>query len=90
MQPTQNNTKQQHAKDVTSDEPELVKVSSLATRLGVDRSTVYAIIKSGRLRYIRLPGGTIRVPLKAVSEFLAGDARIDVTGAIAKKRSQPK
>lgn len=47
-----------------------LRMPELAELLGISRSTAYALIRSGRLRYIRLPGGSIRVPMAAVDEFL--------------------
>ena len=52
--------------------PQALKIAETAVALSCAKSTVYELINSGRLRYIRLTGGSIRVPQSAISEFLAG------------------
>jgi excisionase family DNA binding protein len=42
--------------------------------LGLDPSTVYDLCHAGKLRYVRLAGGTMLVPTAAVDEFLGGNA----------------
>ncbi len=50
------------------------KVAQAAVALGVDRGAVYDLIKTGRLRYQRLAGGTIIIPKSALDDYLNGFA----------------
>jgi excisionase family DNA binding protein len=43
--------------------------AEVAAKLKVSRATVYALVKSGQLRYRRV-GLQIRVPLSALDDFL--------------------
>lgn len=49
------------------------KVSEASIALGVDKGTVYDLIHAGKLRYTRLAGGTILIPVAALDEYLNGD-----------------
>jgi len=40
--------------------------------LGIHRNSVYRLIDAGLLRYVRLAGGEIRVPVAAIDQYLAG------------------
>jgi len=42
--------------------------------LGVHRNSVYRLIEAGLLRYVRLAGGEIRIPVAAIDEYLDGKA----------------
>lgn len=46
-----------------------IEPTEVAARLKVSRATVYALVKSGRLRHRRV-GLQIRVPLSALAAFL--------------------
>lgn len=48
-----------------------LKPDEVGPLIGVGRNSVYALIKSGRLRSIRL-GKKILVPLSAIDDFLSG------------------
>jgi excisionase family DNA binding protein len=54
--------------------PELMKVlltvNEAAHKLSIGRTTCYALMKRGELRYI-IVGSTRRIPIDAVSEFIA-------------------
>lgn len=58
--------------------PELVKVlltvEETAHKLSVGRNAVYGLMRRGELRYITV-GRVRRVPIEAVSEFVANAAR---------------
>ena len=45
---------------------ELLSVAQLARELGVHRATVGRWIAEGRLEHLRLPGGRLRVPRRAL------------------------
>ena len=63
--------------------PELVKllltVPEVAHKLSVGRSAVYSLMRRGELRYITV-GRVRRVPVEAVSEFVAHAARSGQSG----------
>ncbi len=48
------------------------KAREIAELIGVDRWSVYALIRSGRLRATRLAGGTLIVSQRALDDFLDG------------------
>ena len=50
------------------------KVVEVAKALGVDRSAVYDLLRTGRLRFTRLAGGTILIPTAALDQYLNGIA----------------
>lgn len=47
-------------------------VTAAAQALSVHRNSVYRLIDAGMIRYVRLAGGEIRIPLVAIDEYLAG------------------
>ncbi len=49
-----------------------LSVTESARAIGVHRNSVYRLIEAGLLRYVRLAGGEIRVPITAIDEYLAG------------------
>ncbi len=49
-----------------------LSVIESAQTLGIHRNSVYRLIEAGLLRYVRLAGGEIRVPVAAIDEYLAG------------------
>jgi excisionase family DNA binding protein len=53
-------------------EQQLLKVAEVATRLSCSQSMVRNLIKSGRLRHVRLGKGQggIRVTVEALTEFI--------------------
>ncbi len=48
------------------------KVKEVAIALGIDKTAVYDLIRVGKLRYIRLAGGTMIIPATALHDFLNG------------------
>lgn len=54
----------------TSPEP-VHRVADVARHLDVDPNSVYSLIRSGRLRAVRV-GRLLRVPESALTDFLAG------------------
>jgi excisionase family DNA binding protein len=54
--------------------PALLTVPEVAAMLRVDASTVYRAVQQGNLRAVRLggSGSTVRIPVAAVEELLAG------------------
>jgi len=57
----------------TSDHPVLLRVNDAAERLGVSRTTLYALIGKGDLRVIRI-GRSIRVPWHELERLAYGEA----------------
>lgn len=53
------------------DLPMVLKVEELMPILGIGRSNAYALVRSGRVRSIRI-GHQFRIPREAVREFLDG------------------
>jgi excisionase family DNA binding protein len=51
--------------------PDVLKVAEVAADLRVDRKTVYALIRVGELRALKM-GRTLRVTRQAYEEFKAG------------------
>ena len=51
------------------DLPVTLRVEELMPILGIGRNTVYALVRSGRLRSIRV-GRQVRIPKNALIEFL--------------------
>ncbi len=49
-------------------------VDDLASVLGIGRNSVYALVRSGQIRSIRI-GKQIRIPRDALRDFLQGDTR---------------
>lgn len=49
------------------------KPEEAAPMLGIGRNGVYALIRSGELRHIKV-GRKILIPLNAIDEFLSGSA----------------
>ena len=52
-----------------------LSVAETGRALGTHRNTVYALLRAGLLRYVRLAGGQILVPVAAIDEYLSGKAR---------------
>ena len=52
--------------------PRLVTKSEAAKLLGVSRPTVYAMIKSGRLRVVSVTPTVRRIPFSLISAIMAG------------------
>ncbi len=52
--------------------PDVLKVAEVAADLRVDRKTVYALIRAGELRALRM-GTALRVTRQALEDFKAGD-----------------
>ncbi len=50
------------------------RVREVAIMLGCDPAAVYKLLHAGKMRYVRLAGGTMLVPSAAIDAFLAGDA----------------
>lgn len=53
------------------DLPVTLRVEELMPILGIGRNTVYALVRSGRFRSIRV-GRQVRIPKNALIEFLEG------------------
>ena len=53
------------------DLPVALRVEELMPILGIGRNTAYALVRSGRLRSIRV-GRQVRIPKNALIEFLEG------------------
>jgi excisionase family DNA binding protein len=53
-----------------TDPPRLVRVEEAARLLGIGRTTVYDLLRSGRLRSIKI-GRRRLVPVEAVAEVIA-------------------
>jgi excisionase family DNA binding protein len=52
-------------------EPMMLSVEEFGRALGCGRSTAYEVVKSGRVRTVRLnPRGATRIPVDAVREFI--------------------
>lgn len=51
------------------DLPVTLRVEELMPILGIGRNTAYALVRSGRLRSIRV-GRQVRIPKNALTEFL--------------------
>jgi excisionase family DNA binding protein len=62
-------------------------VSELAGRLGVGRSTAYALVRDGQVPAIRLRG-TIRIPLASLERWLA-DREQEALNAVRHETSVP-
>ena len=54
---------------VTTSSPIVINVKDLANMLSVGHNTAYALIRSGKIRSIRI-GRTYRIPRDAVEEYL--------------------
>ena len=50
-------------------------IDDTARALSVSRNAVYSLVKAGRLRYVRLAGGSLRIPRRAIEEYLASGDR---------------
>lgn len=57
-------------KDV-GDEPALLRVEQVAAQLGVNRSTVFELLKRGELPVLRI-GRLVRIPRKALDAWIEG------------------
>jgi excisionase family DNA binding protein len=64
------------AKEVPgTDRPRLLyRIAEVAKLFGCDPHTVYDLCGAGKLRYVRLAGGTMRIPAAAIDAYLSGDA----------------
>jgi excisionase family DNA binding protein len=49
----------------------VMRVREVADHLGVEKDTIYRLIREGKLRAIRL-GRVLRVPQTALADFIAG------------------
>jgi excisionase family DNA binding protein len=52
---------------------ELLKTRDVAKLLNVAHSTVTRWIRLGQIRYVKLPGGTYRIPREEVEKLLRRD-----------------
>jgi excisionase family DNA binding protein len=64
------NVPSKRMKSLLESQPLALTVPETALSLGICRSAVYALVKAGRLRFVRLAGGSIRIPREAIGEFL--------------------
>lgn len=60
--------------DSRRDRPLLVRVDEAARLLSLARSTVYDLINTGVLPVVRVRRRAVRIPLKALEDFVAGRA----------------
>lgn len=51
-------------------DPELLKITEVARRLGVGRTTVYGLIRDGRMAFVKV-GKDSRVPAGEVTAWVA-------------------
>jgi excisionase family DNA binding protein len=47
-----------------------LRVTEAAATLGISRSSIYSLIRSGLIGYVRLAGGSIRVPASEIDRFI--------------------
>lgn len=47
-----------------------LRVPEAAAALGISRSSIYSLIRSGRIGYVRIAGGSIRVPASEIDRFV--------------------
>lgn len=47
-----------------------LRVPEAAEALGVSRSSLYALIRSGKLGFCRIAGGSVRVPASELDAFI--------------------
>lgn len=59
----------------------LLTVTAAAARLGVSRTTLYELLRSGAVKYRRLPGGDPRIPARELEAF----AHADLIGVVEAK-----
>jgi excisionase family DNA binding protein len=57
------------ASDVEKTEPLLLRITDVATTLGLGRTKVFALVKAGELPVVRV-GRSIRVPREALREWI--------------------
>lgn len=48
-----------------------LRIPEAASALGVSRSALYALLRSGRIGYVRIGGGSKRVPVTEIQKFIA-------------------
>lgn len=58
-------------------QPKLLSTTQAAALLNVSRRTILNWIESGKVPYVRLPGGDYRVPLSGLLSSLSGTYRLD-------------
>lgn len=46
-----------------------LRPAEAAAAIGVSRATIYSLLKTGAIRYRRLPGGDMRIPVSALHEW---------------------
>lgn len=54
--------------DSTPVEPVLLRVSEAASLLGLGRTTLYELMKSGEIKTVRI-GRAVRIPLRVVRDY---------------------
>lgn len=47
-----------------------LRVPEAAEALGISRSSLYALLRSGKLGYCRIAGGSVRIPAAEIDRFL--------------------
>ena len=65
----------------TGFEPQLLKPTEVANLLRVSRSTINNWIHEGSIPYIKLPGGSYRIPLRGLMATLSSN--YDLGGTLA-------
>jgi len=58
-------------------QPKLLSTTQAADLLSVSRRTILNWIETGKVPYVRLPGGDYRVPLSGLLASLSGTYRLD-------------
>lgn len=59
---------------MTHEAPDLLTVQQFADALGYSPSTVRRWVTEGKIRHLRSPGGTVRIPRTALDDILGGAA----------------
>lgn len=73
----------------TKDETRLVSFSGAARLMSLSRSTVYELVRQGRLDAVEL-SGTRKITMRSITEFLNGDRPANAKTAEAVKKSAAK
>jgi excisionase family DNA binding protein len=58
-------------------QPKLLSTTQAADLLNVSRRTILNWIETGKVPYVRLPGGDYRLPLSGLLSSLSGTYRLD-------------
>lgn len=64
----------QNNKSVQSDEPLAYRVNEFCRKIGIGRSSLYGLIKDGKIRTVIIAGRRL-VPASEAERLLSGDAK---------------